>query len=1301
MPSMADRPGRSSLGLVAGSLATGVAVALLLVWWVRRERAAHLEEWRARLSATVEDRRAGLDTWIEERIGGALAIAQYPSTLSLLDRRARPSQPFSEEGRGADHVRDVLDRLRSVYHYRAVWIVDASGGIAASSGSLEPDFTCLEIAREVQARREPLVAFHERSDGAVVAGAAAPVLASEGRPLGAVLIEIDPRRNVYLMLTTEPSPTRSGETLLVKKEGADVVFLSPLRHGKGGPLLARRPLASSGLAATAALSGVGTFGEFVDYRGARVLAATGRLRNAPWRIVTKIDADEAFEVYDEQMRQSAAAASGLLLAAAGVAFGLWRQRTASSRLALARSEARFGLLLEHAADAILFVRQDGRIANVNRRAEELYGYRRSELLAMHIHDLCPPPGRADVVGTDVRMRMVAAGHSSGLAFAEDHLTRDGRLVPVEVSGRLVELDGEGLFLAIVRDVRERKAAEKRIALLNRLLRTLSEVNRAMARESDPERLVSEACRILVAHGGFRMAWIGLGDPGTGQVVPVAWSGHDDGYLSEVVVGKDETPFGHGPVSTSLHEGRTVVVSDVETDERLSPMREAARRRGYRSLAAAPVPTGGGTPTVLALYAAEPGFFEAEVVKVVEELAGDVGFALRSIETDRERTQALEDLCSSEAALRESEARFKRLAENAPDVIYRLRLWPSPAVEYVNRAVEVIGHSPDEFLADPGLLGRLIHPDDLHVMEATFRGELSPTQPTRIRWVRDDGSIVWTEIHSVAVRDGDGRVVAVEGISRDVTGRVAAEQALRRLSAAVEQSPVSVLITDARGAIEYTNPAFTRLTGYTLEEVKGRNPRLLQSGHTPVETHADLWRTISSGGEWRGEMSNRRKDGSIYLERASISGIRDADGHLLSYLSVAEDITEFRRAEEVLRETREQLLQAQKLEAVGRLAGGVAHDFNNILGVVLGHAEFVLHELHSGDENRPRLEQIMAAARRAADLTRQLLAFSRRQVLRAQVVNLNAVVLDTREMLQRLIGEDVELRTCLEADLGQVKVDPGQMGQVLVNLALNARDAMPEGGTLAVETANATLDQPLAGEPDTLLAGSYVRLRVCDTGTGIEDVFRRHIFEPFFTTKAQGLGSGLGLSTVYGIVTQSGGTIQVDSSPGRGTAFTIYLPRLEDAAVVVPAVPVEEAPRGGAETILVVEDEGELRSLICEVLGAAGHTVLAAASGPEALARAESHAGSVQLLLTDVVMPGMNGRELAERLTALRPGLRVLFISGYASDVIAKRGVLEERVDLLEKPFSRASLLRRVRRALDGKPFNPAAPPGSWRPAPRA
>ncbi len=1164
---MADRPRRSSLGLVAGILATGVAVTLLLVWWARRERAERLEQWRARLSATVEDRRAGVDAWIEERIGDALVVAQYPSTLSLLDRRARASRPLSDQSSGADHLRDVLGRLRGIYRYRAVWIVDASGGVAVSSGSVPPDPRCLEIAREVQAHREPLVVFHERSDGGVVVGAAAPVLAAEGRPLGAVLIEIDPTRNVYLMLTTEPAPTRSGETLLVKEEGADVVFLSPLRHGPEGSLRARRPFAPPGLAASAALSGVEAFGEFVDYRGVRVLAATRRLRNAPWGIVTKIDADEAFKGYREELAQAAAAGAGLLLAAGGVGFGLWRQRTVSARLALARSEARFGLLLEHAPDVVLFARSDGRIVNVNRRAEELYGYGRAELLAMRIHALYPPR-----VGADTDARMDGVRHGSGLAFEADHLTRDGRLVPVEVSSRFVEVDGEGLFLSIVRDVSERKAAEKRIALLNRLLRTLSEVNRAMARESDPERLVSEACRILVAHGGFRMAWIGLGDPGTGQVVPAAWSGHDDGYLSEVIVGKDDTPLEHGPAWTSLHEGRTVVVADVETDERFAPWREAARRRGYRSLAAAPVPTSGGTPTVLALYAAEPGVFEAEVVEVLEELAGDVGFALRSIEADRERTQALEDLRASEAS--PGGAHYRLPSRSSP--------WGST-----------------------GGWARSGTPRPRRCSAGALRGRSAP-RPASCR-------------------------------------------------PSTRKSPAGPAPAPPRRAVVLQRRA-RRAGAVTARRSTSRRRR--------------------SRPRRRGERRASPRHGRRH-ERAR-SGMEAA-----------------------LRETREQLLQSQKLEAVGRLAGGVAHDFNNILGVVLGHAELLLRKLPPGDENRPRLEQIMTAARRAAVMTRQLLAFSRRQVLRPQVVDLNAVVMDTREILERLIGEDIELRTRLEPDLGRVEVDPGQIGQVLMNLALNARDAMPEGGTLAIETANATLDQAIPGEPDTLLPGSYVRLRVCDTGTGIEEPVRPHIFEPFFTTKAQGLGSGLGLSTVYGIVTQSGGTIQVDSSPGPGTAFTIHLPRLEDAAAVVSAPPVEEAPRGGPETILVVEDQDELRSLMCEVLGDAGHTVLAAANGLEALARAESHAGPVHLLLTDVVMPGMSGRELAERLTALRPGLRVLFVSGYASDVVAKRGVLEERVNLLEKPFSRVSLLRWVRRALDGEPFNPGAPPGSWRPAPRA
>jgi nitrogen-specific signal transduction histidine kinase len=411
---------------------------------------------------------------------------------------------------------------------------------------------------------------------------------------------------------------------------------------------------------------------------------------------------------------------------------------------------------------------------------------------------------------------------------------------------------------------------------------------------------------------------------------------------------------------------------------------------------------------------------------------------------------------------------------------------------------------------------------------------------------------------------------------------------------------------------------------------------------------------------------------------------DAKGRPTHFLAVKEDITERKKAEEELRQTHELLLQSQKIEAVGRLAGGVAHDFNNLLGVIIGHGELARATVPSPHPARARLEQILAAALRAADLTRQLLAFSRRQVLQPRVLDLNFIVKDTEKLLRRLIGEDIDLVAHLPPDLGRVKADPGQVSQVLMNLAVNARDAMPDGGVLTIETANVEVDSAYARAHAPVQPGPYVQLQVRDTGVGMDEAVRQRVFEPFFTTKPEGVGTGLGLSTVYGIVKQSGGYVWVESTPGRGTTFTIHLPRVEGPEEPRAEPLNTEVRAKGGETILVVEDQANLRELICEVLEDNGYSVLSARDPREALSLVEAHGGRIDLLLTDVVMPGMSGHELAGELTPQRPAMRVLYMSGYTSDIIAGRGVLQEGLQLLEKPFTSLSLTRRVRQVLDLK-----------------
>jgi len=497
-----------------------------------------------------------------------------------------------------------------------------------------------------------------------------------------------------------------------------------------------------------------------------------------------------------------------------------------------------------------------------------------------------------------------------------------------------------------------------------------------------------------------------------------------------------------------------------------------------------------------------------------------------------------------------------------------------------------------------------------------------------------------------------------------------EQALResegRYRNLFESAPDGILVADSEGTYVDANPSALGMLGYARDELLGmKSADILAPGEVARvdSTLSDINQGIQHNQAWQ----FRRKDGSRF--EADVLATMMADGRILA---LVRDATERKRLEEQLR-------QSQKMEAVGRLAGGVAHDFNNSLGVILGYTELLMRQADEGQ--RAKLEQILKATRRASSLTRQLLAFSRKQIVDPKVLDLNALVSDLEGMLGRLIGEDVDLAIVPGADLGQVKADEGQLEQVVMNLCVNARDAMPDGGMLRIETANSDLAAGHSAQHELIPPGRYVMLAVSDTGGGIDEKILDRIFEPFFTTKAEGKGTGLGLAMVYGTVKQAGGHVRVRSEVGRGTTFEILLPRLDEP---VSAPDAEEAPMpaGGWETILLVEDEGALRAIAREILEEHGYRVIEAEGPVEAIEIAKRHPDSLHLLVTDVVMPGMNGRLLAERLRSARPDLRILYMSGYTDDVIAHRGVLESGTLLLEKPFTARALLGRVRMALE-------------------
>jgi len=486
---------------------------------------------------------------------------------------------------------------------------------------------------------------------------------------------------------------------------------------------------------------------------------------------------------------------------------------------------------------------------------------------------------------------------------------------------------------------------------------------------------------------------------------------------------------------------------------------------------------------------------------------------------------------------------------------------------------------------------------------------------------------------------------------------------------------AIFMLNPEGRVVSWNAAAERIYGFTAEEAIGSS---LSRFHPPEDQHAETpqyaLEQAAATGRFEEENWRTRKDGQRFWASTVTTALRDERGNLRGFSRITRDVTERRELEHRLR-------HAQKLEAIGRLAGGVAHEFNNSATAILGYSSLVIDQAQDNQQLRHYAEEIHKAGQRAASVTRQLLAFSRQQILQPTMLSLNEVVADIEKMLRGLIGEDIRLLTTLDPYLGVVKADSGEMEQVIINLVLNARDAMPDGGVMHIETSNVEVDHVFAAENPDMAPGPHVRLRVTDTGIGLDKQTAAHIFEPFFTTKPVGQGTGLGLSTVYGTVKRSGGGILVFSEPGRGATFEIYLPRLEQALVKPAILSPRRKPDGGSETILIVEDDSSLRWLTVQILTQFGYTVLEAGDGSQALALAEERAGNIDILLTDVVMPGCNGRQLARQVEQLYPQIKVLLMSGYTAEIVAQQDGKEIALAFLEKPFTPEELGLKVREVL--------------------
>ncbi|MFA6898973.1 MAG: GAF domain-containing protein [Desulfurivibrionaceae bacterium] len=1005
-------------------LAAAIVIAGFLTY--RNHEQNHRTEVGRQLSAIAELKIHELTQYRRERKGDAILLSDNFSFAALVRRHLENP----EDTANGQNLQEWLDKFRAHSQYDQVRLLDTNGITRLSvPRNLGPASTGeLKMLSEILQSGQPAFSDFYRSDidHRVHLALNVPILdrQNSNRTLGFISLRIDPEQYLYPFLQRWPIPSRTAETLLIRREGQEVVFLNELRFRKNAALTLRFPLSQTDLPAARAALGQTGVAKGHDYRGVPVIADVRPVPDSPWSLVSKIDISEAYAPLREH---------------------LWIM-------------GGFVVVLLFGVGAIMaFVWQ--------------------------------------------RQRM---------AFFQERL--------------------------------ETATALKK---LNRVYAVLSNINQTIVRVRDPQTVFQEACRIAVEDGGFRLAWIGLLDKASEAIIQAASAGMDDGYLARLCITLGNAPSDQGPTGSAIREGRYSVANDIEHDDCMVPWRADALQRGYRSSAAFPLIVFDTVRGAISFYADEPHFFNTNEIRLLDELARDISFALEFAEQEESRREA-------ETALRESQQLFATVANTSPALIWMSGLdkgciwFNKPWLTFTSRSLE-------EEMGDGWTGG--VHPDDLarclHIYTEAFEARQPFVMEYRLR--RHDGEYRW----------------------------------------------------------------------------------ILDQGQPRY----------------------------------------DASGAFSGYIGSCLDINEHRQLENQMR-------HAVKMESIGTLAGGIAHDFNNILMAIIGYGQMALMGMTTDDPQRLNIQHMLEGADRAARLTKDLLLFSRKQISERTPVDLIGIIKTVEKFIVRVIGEDIACETRLPDQPLTIFADSHQLEQVLMNFATNARDAMPKGGIFSITAEQTILTRDFTVAHGFGKPGPYALLTVADSGFGMDEETRNRIFEPFFTTKGVGKGTGLGLAVVYGIIKQHEGYINVYSEPGRGATFRIYLPLIVANPQKETILDEEEVPARGTETILVAEDDESLRVLARTALTRFGYTVIEAVDGEEAVQKFKENQSRIQLLLFDIIMPKMNGQEAYEAINKIQPGIKTIFMSGYAPDMLREKAMMGDTAPLLAKPLSPTKLLQKVREILD-------------------